>query len=97
MASDAIILSYFLPKMTMLELELIKSKDIRILKTFFTENPDVPEDEMKLSESKSKFVNVRCLRESFEVIKRYVNESPHQRYVRQMSQSEYEPLSKIRK
>ena len=72
--------SYCLPKLTNTELKLMKMKDKDYLKTFSNscllkhpvykdgldnENPDVDETEMKLSESKSKFVLVECYRWTF--------------------------------
>ena len=70
--------SYCLPKLTNTELKLMEMKDKDYLKTFQNtsrhtvyenvlnnENPDVDETEMKLSESKSKFVLVECNRWTF--------------------------------
>ena len=55
--------TYFLPKLTQRELELIETKDEDYLQTFFQcKNPDVDEEEMKLSESNSKYVEVVCMR-----------------------------------
>ena len=48
--------TYFLPKLTTKELKLVQSKDLNYLDTFLKRDPDVDEAEMKLSESKSKFV-----------------------------------------
>ena len=69
--------SFFLPKLTDRELKLVEVKDNDYLKTFRNgtrvdydldydlDDPDVPEREMKLSESKSKFVLVDCHRWTF--------------------------------
>ena len=48
--------TYFLPKLTEEELELVERKDASYLHAFFEDDPDVEEAEMKLSESDSKFV-----------------------------------------
>ena len=62
--------SYHLPKLTEKELKLVKLKDKDFMKTFANQlkdngNPDVDEAEMKLSESKSKFVQIDCSRWTF--------------------------------
>ena len=49
--------TYFLPELTTKEMELVDRQDQSYLKTFDSANPDVPEAEMKLSESDSKFVH----------------------------------------
>ena len=58
-----------LPKLTSKELKLIANKDQGHLKTYSVfgdgRNPDVNEDDMNLSESKSKFVYQLCLRDSY--------------------------------
>ena len=49
--------TYFLPRLTEKELELVDRKDTRYLETFWnSRNPDVDETEMMLSESDSKYV-----------------------------------------
>ena len=49
--------TYFLPKLTEEELELVESRDTSYFHTFFKwSNPDVDETEMMLSESDSKYV-----------------------------------------
>ena len=49
--------TYFLPKLTNEEMKLVDRKDSSYFQTFpFSNNADVPETEMMLSESKSKFV-----------------------------------------
>jgi len=64
-------LTYFLPKLTKKELELVKIKDANYLKTFTYRiqhlNPDVNEAEMKLSVSDSKFVDGWCWRKTFTI------------------------------
>ena len=59
--------SYFLPKLTEEEMELIQKRDRNYLRTFRgsianRSTPDVNEDEMKLSESDSKFLDGKCSR-----------------------------------
>ena len=64
--------SYFLPKLTEKEMKLVEHKDKTYMATFEnihrdldlpnSDDPDVNEGEMKLSESKSKFVLVECNR-----------------------------------
>jgi len=58
--------TYFLPKLTQEELDLVENRDSSYLETFFYDLggplsgdscPDVPESEMRLSESKSKFID----------------------------------------
>ena len=48
--------TYFLPKLTKKEMELVERKYTNYLQTFSYQNPDANEAEMKLSESDSKFV-----------------------------------------
>ena len=62
--------TYFLPKLTKEELKLVGIKDPMYLKTFlwtnkFSEDPDVNQIEIKLSESNSKFVSAFCPRRTF--------------------------------
>ena len=61
--------TYFLPKLTEEELELVEQKDPNYLGTFAWTiqnfNPDVDRTEMKLSESDSKFVQGFCWRTTF--------------------------------
>ena len=58
--------SYFLPKLTDDEKELVEEKDPKFFATFVrSKNPDVSEAEMKLSESDSKFVKGWCRRKTF--------------------------------
>ena len=46
----------FFPKLTQEQMELVERKDTTYLHTFWEDNPDVKEAEMKLSESDSKYV-----------------------------------------
>ena len=64
---DEAVWTYFLPKLTKKELELIEKKDTSYLETFSLRNPDVSEAEMKLSESDSKFVRGWCWRKTFTI------------------------------
>ena len=64
---EPLALTYFLPKLTQRELELIETKDEDYLQTFRFKYPDVDEKEMKLSESNSKYVKVDCWRRTITV------------------------------
>jgi len=57
--------TYYLPKLTKKQMQLVESKDPSYFKTFFESNPDVDEAEMRLSESKSKFVRAFAQRRTF--------------------------------
>ena len=64
--------TYFLPKLTKEELELVEKRDPSYLKTFIRQMwvkafpfPDVPEAEMMLSESDSKYVFSVSWRKTF--------------------------------
>ena len=61
--------TYFLPKLTEEELELVERRDTSYLQTFYHEtigrNPDVDETEMMLSESDSKYVHGNSWRRTF--------------------------------
>ena len=57
--------TYFLPKLTEEELELVEKRDRRYLQTFDFSNPDVDETEMMLSESDSKYVLGESYRKTF--------------------------------
>ena len=63
--------TYFLPKLTEEEMELVEQKDPNYLLTFYERyngrNPDVPEDEMRLSESDSKFLEGLGYRKTFTI------------------------------
>ena len=65
---DEFVETYFLPKLTEEELELIAAKDPNYVSSFFlSPNPDVRESQMKLSESKSKFVRGQCYRKTIAI------------------------------
>ena len=57
--------TYFLPKLTEEELELVERRDTSYLQTFSGRNPDVDETEMMLSESDSKYVQGYSWRRTF--------------------------------
>ena len=57
--------TYFLPKLTQEELELVQRRDTSYLKTFSSWYPDVDKTEMMLSESDSKYVKGRSWRKTF--------------------------------
>ena len=56
------VLSFFLPKLTKNELELVEEKNVDYMKTFSFESPDVVPEEMKKSDSKDKYLQGQCLR-----------------------------------
>ena len=57
--------TYFLPKLTEEELELVARRDTSFLQTFLLGHPDVDETAMMLSESDSKYVYGESWREKF--------------------------------
>ena len=57
--------TYFLPKLTEEELELVERRDTSYFQTFALTNPDVDETEMMLSESDSKYVRGCSSRKTF--------------------------------
>ena len=63
--------SYFLPKLNEHEVNLLEKSDEKYLKTFGWyykgEDPDVDDEEMSKSESKSKFIRSLCVRHTFEL------------------------------
>ena len=63
---DEYVQSFFTPKLTNEELKLVQEGNEEDLKTysdhFYGRNPDVDIDEMKKSDSKSKYVHGRCRR-----------------------------------
>ena len=59
--------TYWLPKLTEEEKELIERKDSSFLETFSWSDPDVAEAEMKLSESSSKFARGWGYRRTFTI------------------------------
>ena len=64
---DQWVYTYFLPKLTEEEMELVEQKDTNYLQTFNVLNPDVPEAEMLVSESDSKFLNGVGQRRTFTI------------------------------
>ena len=72
---DEAVDTYFLPKLTEEELELVERKDASFLKTFIkSSNPDVNETDMMLSESDSKYIYHWSWRKTF-VIKNFYETS----------------------
>ena len=60
--------TFFVPKLTQEELELVEKADQDYFQTFFNfKNPDVPEEEMKLSESNSKYICGLCQRWTYRI------------------------------
>ena len=59
---DEEVVTYFLPKLTKKELELVKTRDTTYAQTFWTSNPDVDESVMMHSKSDSKYVQSRSYR-----------------------------------
>ena len=57
--------TYFLPKLTAYELELVKRGDTCYLQSFYSPNPDVDKTEMMLSESDTKYVRGESQRKTF--------------------------------
>ena len=62
---DEDVQTYFLPKLTEEELELVEKRDTGYFQTFGSSNPDVDETEMMLSESDSKYVRGGSWRRTF--------------------------------
>ena len=59
--------TYFLPKLTHKEKELVEKKDSNYLKTFFEDKPTIDDEEMRSSESKSMYVRGLCTRETYKM------------------------------
>ena len=74
--------TYFLPKLTEHEMALTDMADRNYFQTFYdvytvyfydvyriygAQNPDVDEDEMRMSESKSKFIHGDCQRKTYRI------------------------------
>ena len=77
---DEEVYTYFLPKLTKEELELVERRDTSYLQTFanwviLEKNPDVDETEMMLSESDSKYVKAWSRRETFVIENPFKNSS----------------------
>ena len=62
---DEDVMTYFLPKLTEKELELVERRDTSYLQTFRWPNPDVDETEMMLSDSDSKYLRGYSFRRTF--------------------------------
>ena len=62
--------TYFIPKLTDEEMDMVDRKDPHYLKTFKSPSPDVSEVAMKLSESDSKFCFIACQRITFTFLER---------------------------
>ena len=56
--------TYFLPKLTHVEKDLVEKKDPNYLKTFSSYEPTINDDEMRSSESKSMYVRGWCTRDT---------------------------------
>ena len=69
--------TFYFPKLTEEEMKLVSSKNEYHLKSYLAydcdSDPDVDESEMKLSDSKSKFVNVYCERQTCIITNRPIN------------------------
>ena len=65
---NEVVYSFFLPKLTEDELKLIEQRNEQHLSSYFDhyfqQNPDVDPEEMKKSDSRSKYLHGRCLRET---------------------------------
>ena len=59
--------TYFLPKLTEEEMELVETKDSSYLQTFFLPNPDRTENEMNFSGADSKYVQGWCGRKTYTI------------------------------
>ena len=53
------VISFFTPKLTNEELKLVQERNKEHLETYWSSNPDVDVEEMKKSDSKSKYVHGR--------------------------------------
>ena len=73
---DEEVMTYFLPKLTEEELQLVERRDASYFQTFWrSSNPDVGEAEMMLSESDSKYVYGLSRRRTFCIEKSSENSS----------------------
>ena len=64
---DEVVHTYFVPKLMEEEMVLVQRKDTTYFETFWLGDPDVPEAEMLLSESDSKYVQVWGRRRTFTI------------------------------
>ena len=62
---DEEVTTYFLPKLTKKELDMVERRNKSYLKLFWSSNPDVDQTEMMLSESESKYVRGESWRRTF--------------------------------
>ena len=62
---DEEVTTYFLPKLTKKELDLVERRNKSYLKLFWSSNPDVDQTEMMHSESDSKYVRGESWRRTF--------------------------------
>ena len=62
---EEVVWTFFLPKLTEEELKLVEEKNKDYMTTFQATSPDVDIEEMKLSDSKDKFVHTYCWRRTF--------------------------------
>ena len=68
---DEYVKTYFLPKLTEEELELVERRDTSYLQTFGRFNPDVNKTEMRLSATDSKYVYGWCRRKTYVIENSY--------------------------
>ena len=64
---DEAVSTYYFPKLTEAELELVERKDKSYLRTFLKRNPQVTKSEMMLSETDSQFVYGLSRRKTFTI------------------------------
>ena len=64
---DKNVYTYFLPKLTEDELDLVERQDASYLQTFYRRDPDVKGNGMMFSESDSKFVSGIGYRRTFKI------------------------------
>ena len=65
--------TYFLPELTEDEMKLVEMKDPSYLETFLDGEADVDEDEMLMSESKSKYVRGSGHRRTMTIVNESMN------------------------
>ena len=61
---NQLVKSFFLPKLTSKELELVNKKDNEHMLNYWLFDPDVSTEEMKLSNSSDKYIDCRCWRQT---------------------------------
>ena len=96
--TDDNVITFCFPKLTEKEMKLVESKDEDHLASYAASQDliDVDEAEMKLSDSKSKFVDVQCFRKTIVFKNRPIN-GYFKRSIDNREQSEDEPKSKLRR